>query len=515
MLSSLKRIIREEVKRIINEMHYEDLYPPEFVEFRKKYLALGKNYKGNDLYIQFTDYAPTKRHKKAHETPDHSDFIGIYGYPLSYVVNYPADIWYGRNAARLRVLQDTSQKILSLNYMTWRDAQSAVYKLGFDMGLLDIARKNYKHSGATMAGKCFLSVLQFKMEELPISDNSDRMVDKKKINYAQRSGREQTDLLLKLGYDCVKDSSSNHKQAVINNREPEQICFLTRSSFKVLDIINFTQPEADRKYKSLAGGGSSHRDFEKLFAERIFNAIDDSAKNVPREENSHIYFSQKGRQLQIDFNEFDKYNAGYKMGEKRHRDDKLYTRDVIVITLESERGVITYRSQPKQKIKEAVQIIQSEFNESQEIPGWQPLSFVNHKEKQSQIAAETYRQNQLKKLPEFVKDIEDLAEALHLPWNPPGPIEENLQTYSRLELLCNFCHRRMRDDEDFNVAWARITETLKLDKSVNYIQQIKEILHQYYVQFKNNNEITNKSTFSSGSYWAARAIKERDADPQV
>ena len=57
------------------------------------------------MYIQFTDFSNTTIDKGVNKDPDHSDPVGTYGYPIDYVLKFPADIWYGQRAKYLRVLK--------------------------------------------------------------------------------------------------------------------------------------------------------------------------------------------------------------------------------------------------------------------------------------------------------------------------------------------------------------------------------------------------------------------------
>jgi hypothetical protein len=52
-----------------------------------------------------------------------------------------------------------------------------------------------------------------------------------------RSGKEQSDILKGLGYWAIEDTPSRPSQAVINEREPVQICFLVPAAFKVIDYF--------------------------------------------------------------------------------------------------------------------------------------------------------------------------------------------------------------------------------------------------------------------------------------
>ena len=71
----------------LNELNFRDTYPKQFQEFINDY----KKYKNNDLYyVQFANHATNTIDKRMYDNPDHSDPMGVYGYPIKYVINYPA-----------------------------------------------------------------------------------------------------------------------------------------------------------------------------------------------------------------------------------------------------------------------------------------------------------------------------------------------------------------------------------------------------------------------------------------
>ena len=301
-------------KEFLTEVHYKDIYGKGFDDFMKKYK--GEKF----LYVQFTNHNSDKLERNPYESPNHSDPVGVYGYPISYVLKNPADIWYGRNAKFLRVLETTAKlsNQLFLNNMTESEFHNWMQKLLPAIGLvyrdsnvqemikrLRTTFKWKKYNGSTKFGKLLFDFVQIELTE-PITDYdikdvlgdwtvtltadlkreieekfeielkrfdvgdkiSDRDVmfiiesqhHKGKIEgYQIRSGKEQTEILKKMGVSVLIDDSKTIASAVINDREPQQIVYLDRYSFKVLDVFNLygksdsigVSPNYDRLLKKI------------------------------------------------------------------------------------------------------------------------------------------------------------------------------------------------------------------------------------------------------------------------
>jgi hypothetical protein len=77
-------------RRLFQETSYKDIYAKAFQEFEKKWK---KQKNDTDLYVQFTNHNDNTLGRSIYADPNHSDPAGVYGYPLKYVIDYPADIW--------------------------------------------------------------------------------------------------------------------------------------------------------------------------------------------------------------------------------------------------------------------------------------------------------------------------------------------------------------------------------------------------------------------------------------
>ena len=378
--------------------HYEDYMPKGFVEFRKKYSKLAKN-KGSvsDLYVQFTTHQGDTLYKKAYEFPDHSDPAGIYGYPIDYVLKYPADIWYGAGAKYLRVLQAESpySKWLDLQNIGEYDAENILRRMGFydPEGLLKKAKKLFKNRVGRSIQKAFFSAVQVDLDATGDADN-----------VVLRSAKAQTDLFLKAGFETIEDTAKTSKKAVINDREPEQIIFLTRNAFSVVEIFRLSG-EGER-VSPVRRIDESKRKLAALIAK----GLDDKVVSTDTYDK---FWTAKGRRIEVAFERPQSYYEGKKMGEKRHRESKLHTEHVTKIKVYTERGLI--RLQGQSLFKDFAASIADEFDyreqEGQVDRDWEPETrelYAKKLEEQDKKARQAYQEA------ENAKKVEEV-----LQWDMP------------------------------------------------------------------------------------------------
>lgn len=305
------------------EIYFKDIYGIEFDNFRKKYTKYksDKNY-----YIQFTDFKSDILDKSINLTPNHSDPAGNYAYPLSYVINNPADIWYGSNSKYLRVLKKTPNcKTLKLNYINEHQCIDYLCKT-FNMRYYDvqymieeylIEYKDIFKSKKNYWGKLFFSIMQ---------NSYDNGI------FTLLNNEEQTKRFIKLGFDAIEELSKSDKSAIINNREPEQIIFLNRKGFDIEEVITLSgknnlntsmeiPPNVIRKLGS---------DILSIFGEKI--------KDDKKSFFNNIFYGTKGTYLDIKLFKPQSYYDNNIIGIKKHKDVKLSTYDEIVINIKTTRG---------------------------------------------------------------------------------------------------------------------------------------------------------------------------------
>lgn len=389
---------------MINEAHYEDIYPKQFTVFRKKYLKIKSRY---HLYVQFSNHADNTLQKSAYDSPNHSDPVGIYGYPLDYVLKHPADIWYGKNAKFLRVLESKNTgETLDLQYdiRTQDEAVNILFKMGYRFNeaekLLKRASKAFRHKAPNKWAKCFLSVVQ--MEKFG-DDGEEKKV---------RPGREQTALFKKAGYKAIRDTAKTAKKAVMNDREPEQIVFLTRDMFDVIDVYTLQKPTGEEAYLNEPGVGD---EYIKKIAKQVAFVIGDTITEGPETSNLggwKYFWTKKGRRIEVMTAKPSNYyenieKKGYTFSmSKPHRYSKLSSHEETWINVRSERGEFERHFMSDEKIKDMLSEVSQDWRELDNASDWQPETKDSFLEKEKQKRIKQYEERRKQERLEMLADYE-------------------------------------------------------------------------------------------------------------
>jgi hypothetical protein len=341
----------------LEEAYFGDYYPKGFMEFYNKYKKLKDR---GDLWVQFTSFQGDVLDKTAYEKPDHSDPVGIYCYPIKYVIDHPADIWYGHGSRYVRVLQHTGGNDLRLHLMDIYDARNILYRMGLSSAYMDMAAKAYpdKNKGVNKIGKLFFAAVQIDWDKSIIPKKHQYNLTK---NIITRSGKEQTALFRKAGYDVIIDGSKNHKQAIINDREPEQIVFLNRRGFKVLEV--FETGDKDSRTRTTADM-DAYRD--KVAGMIVGNILKDSIVDVETTSLNgwKYYFTAKGRLLKVIVNDTSIAHRMKTMafGERPYKAFKKNDPHDVDIVLESEKVKFEFGMWSDDKLSDAMRKFAFEWN---------------------------------------------------------------------------------------------------------------------------------------------------------
>lgn len=208
---------------IIKEVAASDLYPRTFEEFRQKYLPyIGRK----DLYVNFNDDVGNTLNKGFSPNPTHSDPSGLYAYPLEYVLNHPADIMYGQQARYLRVIQDTSSNKLVLTHMNPQQAVEILTRMGVPDPKKQMGNQQgvMQRKGIPVTGNKAAKLFFWVMQKVAMANGGP-------------ANKVQSALLMKAGIDAVEDVAQSRAEATIYPGEPEQIIFLKRSAFRVVEVF--------------------------------------------------------------------------------------------------------------------------------------------------------------------------------------------------------------------------------------------------------------------------------------
>lgn len=203
------------IRKLINEIHYEDKFSKHFSQFINDYKD---KISDKSLFVTFTMHKSNLDDKTFNPNPStHDDPVGIYGYPLEYVINHPMDIKFAEKRKYLQVLKLNTNKILDLQNVSLLELQRCYNEIyGFDQY---ITNKKITFNTPRLRGWLLYHLVQ-----------TD------KLTSTLRTPREQSELFKKLGYEVVMDNAKTENDAIINPNEPEQTIFLTRNSFNIVDF---------------------------------------------------------------------------------------------------------------------------------------------------------------------------------------------------------------------------------------------------------------------------------------
>ena len=412
------------ITQILNEIHYTDLYPKTFEVFRKKYNKMVRDGKAYDLYVQFSNHADNTLAKTAYADPDHSDPVGVYGYPMSYVIGWPADVWYGQKAKYLRVLKDVSKNPLHLNSLSYRECERILSRMDFKdpYSLINQAKRDYKDrfgNTGNLDAKAMFQVIQIDMDSN--TDPLKRLV---------RSGMEQTALLRKAGFDAVVDDSKKDTHAVINAREPQQIIFLSRGAFEVVDVFTLRQ-NSDGQDVGTVNDQSSDKAFITKIAAAVSTAMDDRLNGEFEEHHYRLFWTKKGRRIELEILRPQSY-YDKKIGQKLHKQDKLASSQYVKVTIFSEYGKVHGTMGVNDKIRDLIDSISMQFREKTEIdPNWVPENKAGYeakvKEADHKATLARIDADQKKTIDEWVTDtsrqIKIIADHAGLSWSATDDLD--------------------------------------------------------------------------------------------
>jgi hypothetical protein len=380
----------------LNETHYTDFYGRRFEEFRKKYSPYKKD---NTLFVNFSNYSKDVLERTAYSDPNHKDPVGIYAYPLWYVINHPADIWYGSNARYLRVIKNVSPKVLYLQDMDERFADNLLWKLrkqGMDLGNLEDSQSHFKHEkGTGKVGKQFFQLLQ---HDFPNKTPEEEL--------RLRSSIEQTDILKQLGIDVVVDNvtrKGKESQAVINDREPAQAIFLVPTAIKILEVFDLGQKEQNIS-TSRSYGDIVARKLVSLILAKLDDRIVERATDRPETSQEQVYYSAKGRMIQISFVLPDSYYNTRKMGQKIHKENELSDLYFPRIKMFGEKKDTIRSYGSKDKFSDIARDFANAYLKNEDNTDFKPFSFKRSQQEEEARKKEYYKKQAKEKNEQEWKD---------------------------------------------------------------------------------------------------------------
>jgi hypothetical protein len=454
-------------KKLIQEVHYTDVYPKTFQEFYNKW----KKFKNNpDLFVRFDNGNTTDvLSKDASKNPNHSDPIGTYAYPLKYVIDYPGDIWYGHNSMFLKVIKDKTKKgYVRLDAISYSDARNYLRKVGLD-GSYDLAEKFYpdRAKGVTAPSKLFMSALQMNFSGATLP--KDRKKVPNPVSPSTKSSEEQTALLLKMGIRTLEDRANRLSQASINEREPEQIVWLRPIDFEILETYRLSDRIPNRSSVTFPTEKISKKiaaEIAEIMSDRIVDSSSDKE-----------FWTRNERKIIIEpYDVSLKYRMdNMKMGQKPHKFFKKNNQYAFKITVHSERGSFNEFIGADEKIQTGLNDFMVSWNNRESTDNGKRYSKKQEEEDKKREKDERIRQENEKKLKEYVHNFDyyfadkfnKIADALGFNKIPNNlSPEEKAKTYHAMQLQLFGMSEEIR-----NRFYKNINEEIleNYEKILNYI----------------------------------------------
>lgn len=211
----------------------------------------------------------------------HGDPVGTYAYPAEYVANHWFDVSYGSDQSYLRVLKArvTGDKILKLNNMTREYFLEVMKKLNLEFSVHGDGRyftrlpndammiyeaifeedaNSSPHFRVNSYGKTIFRLIQNDFKFI-LNTPKEKTEDEEESEDAetgyshqgtfkyegylrigserQISAQKQNERARKAGFDAIQDEASSPLESVIHPNEPEQIIFLAKRAYDVLETF--------------------------------------------------------------------------------------------------------------------------------------------------------------------------------------------------------------------------------------------------------------------------------------
>lgn len=490
--------------QLVNEARFEDVYGSEFVRFRNKYTELiesGKLKRPDKLYVQFSNLKDNTLDKSIHQTPDHADPAGLYAYPLSYVLEHPSDIWYGSSARNMRIIKDkTKSKLVLTAIRSGASLNKALANIGIAQedikGLVKLAKQYYpnRFEGTSKFGKLFMTILQMDLEKGKVKTG-----EYKEPLIQVFSAVEQSKRLL-TGYDAIEDCSAHIDDAIINDREPEQVCFLTRKAFEIVEVYHLHRD--DKRSSNIVVGTPNPRKLVAQLATAMNDRITDSDEKAFK--NGGIYWTTKGRRIELSVDVRSDYRDELKMGQKHHRYAKEHDHHELRGTVFTEYGDIHVSDEKgSMSYAEIVDDFVWSFENAQkkgERAGWAFDSRAEHlkrlkatKDAENEIYWAKKRKENIVEFTGHVMNLKKWADLMGMAYAVIDSEEAVYQVGEGISYIMSEFYNRHKPVEEvlqkmagyfdpYDTIVERYTREGKLNE-LHFIQRSEEVMRQIYTRY--------------------------------
>lgn len=332
--------------QFLSETHYKDFYSKQFDEFRTKYL---KKKTDGLLFVNFNNFYDNTVDKSFSPKLDHSDPSGVYAYPLKYVIDHPMDIRYGATGKYLRVIKLKTTDILHIQSLSMSDMRKMLWATK-EVSLDDALPYFKKHYDFKHLPKIWFNIMQLTpdgVKDLVAHYSNKKNKSKFSLEGSVMTGEAQRQMFLDLGYKAIEDSATNSNKAAINNWEPEQIIFLTKDAFEIIEVFHMGKTEKDTSGFITNASHQYEEVLNRKIAAGICDAIGDSlmsSKGASAGRNGYrVYYTKSGRSIGVAEVELADH-SDRKFAEKRHKEHKHSNTKAFTVFVISEKTKIKHTS---------------------------------------------------------------------------------------------------------------------------------------------------------------------------
>ena len=340
----------------LNETHYKDFYSKQFEEFRTKYL---KKKTDRTLFVNFNNFYNNTVDKSFSPKLDHSDPSGVYAYPLKYVIDHPMDVRYGATGKYLRVIKLNTTDILHIQSLSMSEMRAMLWKTK-EVSFEDALPYFKKHYDIKHIPKIWFNVMQLTadgVKDMAAHYSNKKNKSKFSVEGIVMTGEAQKQMFLDLGFKAIEDSATNSTKAAINDWEPEQIIFLTKDAFEIVEVFHMDKAINDDSGFLVNVSATYEHNLALEVATGIADAIGDSLnakKAATASRNGYkVFYTSTGRSIGVAEVELADH-SDRPFAYKKHKEHGLVNTKAIDVYVISEKVKIHHTSTKKDSFKQVI-----------------------------------------------------------------------------------------------------------------------------------------------------------------
>lgn len=330
----------------LNETHYKDFYSKQFEEFRTKYL---KKKTDRTLFVNFNNFYNNTVDKSFSPKLDHADPSGVYAYPLKYVIDHPMDVRYGATGKYLRVIKLNTADILHVQSLSMSEMRAMLWKTK-EVSFEDALPYFKKHYDIKHIPKIWFNVMQLTadgVKDMVAHYSNKKNKSKFSVESLVMNGEAQKQMFLDLGFKAIEDSATNSTKAAINDWEPEQIIFLSKDAFEIVEVFHMGKAEKDTSNFITNVSTQYGEVLNRKIAAGVCDAIGDSlmsSKGATASRGGYnVYYTKSGRSIAVAEVELADH-SDRKFAEKRHKEHKHSNTKAFTVYIISEKAKVIHTS---------------------------------------------------------------------------------------------------------------------------------------------------------------------------